>query len=295
MSTTTIKTEVVTDDAKQPLILKGTGYGLEIAPAYQAQKTELLKHAALIVTIKDPTSDAAADQQLKKLAAMRIETEKARVTVKQPALDFGKTVDATAKTFAAEIIAEEDRLKKLRGSYAEAVLAERQRILKEAEEKRQAEEKARREAEAAAAKAEADRIAAEAVAEEARRKAEEAAFNATTPEEDAAAAEAAEAARKQAEEIAAKESARVAAEQAEAARKAAEVITPAFVPEAPKGVKMIADFDVTDLDLLYKHNCELVKMEPKRKEILDAIARGMNGDTPPTIPGLRVFMKPQVR
>jgi hypothetical protein len=293
MSTNTIEAEVVTDDS--PLILAGTGYSLAIAPSYQKKKDELLKHAGMIVTIKDPASDTAADIQIKALAAMRIEVEKSREAKKRPALDFGKLVDTTAKEFVSAITAEEDRVKKLRGDYAAAVLAERNRILREAEAKRQAEEKAKREAEAAAAKAEAERLAAEAAAEEARRKAEEDAFNAVSPEEEAAAAKAAEEAKAKSAALAAAEAARIAAEKAESDRKAAEVVVPEFVPEAPKGVKMVPEYEVLDLDKLYRHDAGLVTLTERRKEILAAIAAGMNGDTPPEIPGLRVFMKPQVR
>lgn len=282
MSTATIEAEVVTDEPKQPLILKGSGYGLSISKSYQEQKAELLKASAQIVAINDTAADEAADAQIKRLAAMRIETEKARETVKRPALDFGKLVDTEAKTFVQEITAEEARLKNARGTYASAVLAERNRVLREAEEARQAQIKAEREAEEA-------KTLAEAAAEKARRDAEEAAFNAVSPEEEA------EAARK-AEEAAKLEAKRVAEEEAEAARKAAlPVAAPTVVPEAPKGVKMVADYEVTDLDALYRHNVALVSMEPRRKEILDAIARGTVGDTLPTIPGLTIFTRPQVR
>jgi len=282
MSTATIEAEVVTDEPKQPLILKGSGYGLTISQSYQEKKAELLMASAQIVAINDTAADEAADAQIKQLAAMRIETEKARVTVKQPALDFGKLVDTEAKTFVQEIDAEEKRLKAARGTYAAAVLAERNRVLREAEEARQAQIKAAWEAE------EAKRLA-DAAADKARRDAEEAAFNAVSPEEEA------EAARK-AEEAAALEAKRIAEEQAEAARKAAlPVAAPTFVPEAPKGVKIVADYEVTALDALYRHNVALVSMEPRRKEILDAIARGTIGEGLPTIPGLRVFLKPHVR
>jgi hypothetical protein len=71
--------------------------------------------------------------------------------------------------------------------------------------------------------------------------------------------------------------------------------TPTFIPEAVKGVKMVADFEVTDIDRLYRHNAGLVTLTERRKEILDAIARQTIGETLPTIPGLRVFLKPQVR
>lgn len=273
----TIDPEVITAEETQPLILKGSGYGLAIAASYQDKKRELLKDSELIVSIADPSSDAAADNQLKKLAAMRIEVEKARVDVKKPALNFGKSVDATANTFSAEIEAEESRLKKLRGDYACAVLAERNRLLREMEAKHEAEEKARREAE------EAQRKANEA-AEKARREAEEASFNAVSPEEEAAAAKATA-------EASAAELVRLAA----AAQVVMKPETPTFIPEAPKGVKMIADFDVVDLDLLYRGDCSLVKMEPKRAEILEKIARLKVGEDLPSIPGLRVFMRPQVR
>jgi hypothetical protein len=203
-------------------------------------------------------------------------------------LDFGKKVDATAKDFIAAVIAEEDRLKKARGEFAELVLAERRRILQEMEEKRLAEEKARREAEAKeAARLEAARVAAEA-AEKARIAAEEAAFNATTPEEDAAAAKAAEEAAKQAAELAAREAARLAAEKAEAQRKASEVITPTFVPEAPKGVKFEWDFDVTDAFALLIHNNTLVDLVPKRAAILAHIKGMATGEEAPFIPGLAI-------
>ena len=278
-----------------PLILNGEGYGLEISQSYEEQKAELLKHSGLIVAITDPSGDAAADAQLKKLAAMRIEVEKSRVKVKEPALQFGKMVDNKAKEFVAEIVAEEARLKAERGTYAQAVIAERNRIIREQEEKRMAEEKKRREADAAeASRIEAARKAEEA-AEAARRKAEEDAFNATTPEEEAAAEKAAAEAKRKADEAARLEAERKEDARIEAEKKAAEVSVPTFVPEAPKGVKMVPDYELMDIDALYRHNAGLVTLTERRKEILDAIARGMIGDVPPQIPGLRVFMRPQVR
>jgi hypothetical protein len=282
---TTLETEVVTA-ADSPLILTGPGYGLQIAPAYEAKKAELLKSAGLIARVNNPEDDAAAAEQIAKLAAMRIETEKSRKEVKDPALKFGLAVDEKAKSFSAAVVAEETRLKKARGEYAVEVQKERQRVLAEMEKQRQAEAERVRLAEAA-------RVQAEREAEEARRKAEELAFNATTPEEDAEAA-------RLAEEAAAadKERLRIAAE--DAARVAAlPVAAPAFVPAAPKGVKMIADFEVLNLDTLYHANPQLVTLSERRKEILEFIAAhspaGVTDETLPTIPGLRVFLKPQVR
>jgi uncharacterized membrane protein YqiK len=257
----------------EALILSGEGYNLEVAPDIIAQKATLIEHSALIVSVNDQSSSDAAGDQIKKLAAMRNMVEKSRTTVKAPVLAVGKRIDELAKEFQASITEEENRLKRLQGDYAAAVLAERNRILREQEAQRQAEEKARREAEAAAAKIEADRIAAE-----------QAAWEATTPEEEAAAVKAADEAK--AAELKRLE---------EAAKAQAVVTTPTFIPEAVKGVKMVADFEVTDIDSLYRHNAGLVTLTERRKEILDAIARQTIGETLPTIPGLRVFLKPQVR
>lgn len=275
-------TALVETEPKQPLILTGDGYGLTIAPEYETKKLELLKNAALIVIVNDAVGDAAADSQIKLLAAMRIAVEKSREMAKRPALDFGKDVDAKAKAFVTAIDAEETRLKKARGSYAEAVIRERNRVLAEMEAARQETARIEREAEA-------KRVAEAVAAEKARLEAEEAAWNATTPEEEAAADEAA----KIAEAAQAK---RVADATAEAARIAAlPVAAPVFVPEAPKGVKMVPDYELTDILALLNHNAGLVTLTERRKEILEAIARGMIGDAPPQIPGLRVFMRPQVR
>jgi hypothetical protein len=255
------------------LILAGSGYSLTVSESALAAKSELLKHAALILEVSDSVSSEAAGHQIKKLGQMRILTERSRNEVKAPVLAVGKRIDDLAKEFAIEITEEENRLKRLQGDYAAAVLAERNRVLREQEAQRQAEAKRLRDEEAKAAKIEADRIAAE-----------QAAWEADSPEDEAAAAKAVEDAK--AAELKRLE---------EAAKAQAAVVVPTFVPEAVKGVKMVADYVVEDLDQLYRHNAGLVTLTERRKDILDAIARGMIGDTPPIIPGLRVFMRPQVR
>jgi len=267
---------------KEALILSGEGYSLEVAPSVIEQKAELIKHSALIVSVNDAVSSDAAGNQIKKLAAMRNLVEASRKTVKGPMLEVGRSIDALASDFQAELTVEETRLKKLQGDYAMKVEQERQRVLREMELARQAEAKRIADEEAS------QRAAAEA-AEKARIAAEEAEWNATSPEDEAKAKAAAD-------EAARLEAQRIAAAQAQAEKIAATPPpAPAFIPEAPKGVKMIADFEVLDLDALYRHNVGLVKMEPRREEILRAIAGQTIGDTLPTIPGLRVFMKPQVR
>ena len=270
-----IEAEIVPDNT-QPLILTGQGYGLIISPAYEAKKSELLRSAELIAQVNNPEDDAVAAASLKSLAAMRIEVEKCRTSVKAPAIKFGKDVDEKAKSFSASLDAAETRLKQIRGDYAAAVLKERQRVLAEMEAARQAEAKRIREEEAAAAKIEAARIAAE-----------QAAWEATTPDEEAAAAKAAEEAK--AAEL----------KRLEASMVVAAIVPPTFIPAAPKGVKMIPDFEVTDLDALYQSNPQLVTLTERRKDILEFIAAhspaGVTDETLPSIPGLRVFLKAQVR
>lgn len=257
------------------LILQGEGYSLLIAPEAQAIKAELLKHSALVVEVRDPESSAAAQSQIKKIAAIRNAVEKCRNEVKRPVLTVGREIDSKAAEYMADLLMAEARLKKLVEDYATEVEKERQRLLREAEEKRRAEEKAAREAEEA-------RLKAEREAAEAARKAEEALW----ADNEAEAAKAAEVARKAQEEAD-----RVARE--EAARKA-EASKPIvdLVPVQPSGVKFAYDFEVTDIHALYRYASSLVKLEPKRSDILEHIKSLPSAD--PEIPGLRVFKKPIV-
>jgi hypothetical protein len=66
---------------------------------------------------------------------MRIEVEKSRKLVKEPVNRIGKMIDNAAADFLAEIVAEENRIKKIVGDHAEEVLrikAEKERIEREA-------------------------------------------------------------------------------------------------------------------------------------------------------------------
>ncbi|GAA5117047.1 hypothetical protein JIN84_18010 [Luteolibacter yonseiensis] len=259
-------------ETTDPLILTGEGYGLIIGTAAETAKATLLKNSKLIVEVTDPVGDAAADTQLKALAAMRIGLEKTRASVKKPALDFGLKVDQIAKSFIAEVIAEEGRLKKARGSYAEKVLQERNRVIRELEERRQEEGRQLREEQEAAQKLEDGRIAAE-----------QALWEADSPEEEAAAAVAMEKVKAETSELTA------------TVRPPVNTSVVTFAPPVPRGVKMVPEYEVTDIDALYRHNAGLVTLTPRRMEILEAIARGRIGDDLPQIPGLKIKLVPQVR
>jgi hypothetical protein len=260
----------------EPLVLSGNGFELAIAPEAKQIKAELLQSAATITRVSGPDEKETASQALKSLANVRIAVGKCREAIKKPVLDIGRTIDARAKEFLAEIEAEENRLNKLIGDYAELVEAERRKVMRELEEKRQAEEKARRDAEEA-------RIKAEREAEAARIAAEKAEWEATTPEEEAKAA----AALKEAEE-----KNRLAAEVAEKVSDIVQVV--AIVPAKVEGVKFEYDFEVEDVDALYRFNPSLVKMEAKRSEVLDAIKRQSADGNTPAIPGLKITQKAKV-
>ena len=258
------------------LILSGSGYELAVAPEAEALKQDLITASAAITEVINPDGNAVAREQVKKLAALRNLCEKSRNTVKAPVLKIGKDIDQKAKDFVLEIDAEEKRLSKLMGDYAAEVERERVKVMREIEAKRQVEEKAAREAEAARAKAEQE-------AEAARIAAEKAEWESTTPEEEAAAAAALKLAEKiKADGIAAAEAAR----QAEAERKVV-----AFIPEKAAGVKFATDFEVTDLDAIYRYSPALVTMEAKRKDILELIkALGADEDNQ-IIPGIKITKK----
>jgi hypothetical protein len=275
------------------LILTGSGYGLEVAPEALSEKSRLLKHSSLVIEVNDDASCAAGAHQVKQLAAMRSMVEKSRKAIKEPVLRVGKDIDAKAAEFLAELESEEGRIKHLIGEYArevenkrQAAERERQRLAaeefrrqQEAERQRVAEDAkvraAEQAAEAARAKAEAamwedgdDAKEQAAAAAEAKRKADE----------EAAAQQAAEEARREADRVAAEESRRV---EAAAAAKTS-------------GVKMVPDYEVTDIHALYAHNVGLVTLTERRAQIIEAIKLQTIGETLPTIPGLRVFLKPSV-
>lgn len=265
-----------TDEA---LILTGTGYELQISPSAEEQKAELLKHSALIVEVKDISASDAARTQLTKLGKMRNLIEASRKKVKEPVLKVGTDIDAKAKAFGLEILAEEERLKKLMADYATEVAQERARVQREIEQKRREEEQKRQEEEA-----EQRRIAAE--AEKKRQEAEDAAWNATTPEEEAAAARKAQEAEQKLQE-------------AITAPAPAPVVTaPTFVPAAPKGVKFVTDYEVINIHKLYQAAPSVVSLEARRTETLAWIkqqqAEGIDTATLAETSGIRVFERPAV-
>jgi len=252
----------------KPLILTGDGYSCTVAPDAETKKAQLLKHSALIVEVKDNASANAAQLQVKELAAMRNLVEKMRVTIKAPVLAIGKTIDQKAADFVATLEAEEKRLKKLVQDFAVIVEQERQKVLRELEAKRQ--EEARQERLRQQALAEAERLKQAAI---------DALLDAQSPEQEQEAVEAKEAAREA-----------VAAIPEPVVTQSA----PVMVPQEVSKVKFVTDFEVTDIDKLYRYDVSLVTMTPRRMEILNEIQRLTVGETLPTIPGLNIVKRASV-
>jgi hypothetical protein len=129
MNTTTELSEIT------PLILAGDGYQLTISSEAEARKAELITKSAAITTVTSNDESAKAQFHSRSLAAMRIEVEKSRKLVKEPVNRIGKMIDNAAADFLAEIVSEENRIKKIVGDHAEEVLrikAEKERIEREA-------------------------------------------------------------------------------------------------------------------------------------------------------------------
>lgn len=114
--------EIIETNEIMPLILAGDGYQLTISAEAEQRKAELLAKAEAITTVTDNDESAKAQFQTRSLAAMRIEVEKSRKLVKEPVNRIAKMIDNAAADFLAEIVAEENRIKKLVGDHANEVM-----------------------------------------------------------------------------------------------------------------------------------------------------------------------------
>jgi len=253
------------------LVLTGAQQvALSVSAEARIRKTAALDKAAMVGEVTNATTLSIAADAMRDVSAIISEVEKSRKAVKAPFLDWGRKIDATAATFVAELKTEQVRVATEIGNYeteqriirerAEAAAqAERERIEREAREAQLA--ALRRQA---AVEAEANRLAA----------------LAKTPEQVAAvesiradAAALAELDMKLAEERRKEE---------------AESVAVAPVAERPKGIVIREDwdFEVVDMVKLVRARYDLVRVEPNRSAIKDALDAGVR-----EIPGLRVFRK----
>ena len=280
------------------MILTGPGYGLVIPPEAEALKSELLAASATVVAVTSNNESDSARVHIGKLADMRIAVEKSRKMVKEPVLELGSRIDAAAKNFCGAVADEETRLKGLVTSYAAKVERERQEAIRkqqDAERERirlELLEETRRKA----AEAEANRIAEE------KRKAEEAAEAAlwdaadqatkkATAEEAAKLAELEEANRKQIALDAL--TANTAAEEVSA--KVLEAALAAKTAKGPEGVSWNYDYQVSDINQLFRVHPELCDLTVKRAAVLAEIREQAKDGGEPVIPGLTIIRTAKVR
>jgi hypothetical protein len=223
---------------------------IQIVPAAFTMRQDVLDDSATIIAVTTPGNQKAAVDAARAIASLIKAVETSRKEAKAPVLDLGQRIDATAKEFIKDVLAEEARLKRLLTDYE----IEQRRLAMEAERKRQEEER-RRQAEEAARMAE---IARQVQAAE---RAERQALN----ERDR---EAAETRRMVADEAAAAERAAVAERQANLP----------VVVEAPRVAGTVVreewNFDVLDLKAFAQAHPDLVEITVKRAAVLQKIRAG---------------------
>lgn len=250
-------------------------------PEAERLKAEALECSALIGAVTDESTNAGAVEALKSLSKVIKAVESARKSVKEPFLEMGRRIDATAKAFVEDLAAEQSRISKESADWQ----TEQTRRMREIEEAR-AKEAARieRERQEELRKIDEARIAAEHAAQ-------------------LKAQEEARAARNEQERIAAEARAKVESEriakEADAAAKRAEELTkqqveslpPPALPTKAEGqiVREEWNFEVTDIWLLVRMHPGFVRVEVNRQEIKEAIARGAR-----SIQGLRIYHETKV-
>lgn len=226
---------------------------VSIDPIARSDRDAYLDDARAITKIDTDQDFAAAGEMVVTLKRWVKSAEDTRKEVKAPVVDLGRRIDHLTAELVTPLEIEQNRLSQLRGKYMaakEEAERKRQQELQRIERERiAAEEKAKREADEAILKAKSIEAAELAIAQENERK-------------------------KQA---------------AEAAVAEAKQVAPVFsLPRKVKGVNMVPVwmFEVLDINLLHKHNPDLVLLTPKQSVINSAIAAGHH-----EIPGLRIWQE----
>lgn len=248
---------------------------LSITPEAAQMKCEALEKAALVGKVSNPAEQETACEAQKDLTSLLNLVEKARKAAKDPVLNFGRVIDATAASFVEDIKTEQLRIAGLVGDYqaleaAKVRAAEQARL---AEERRIQEE--RRQAELAAIRA----------AEAERRKLDEAQREIQRQQ--------AEAKNKREAELLAQQQAEIDRQRAlaeaksheeldqinEAASNAAATLAEKPRYEAPKvqGQRVSEEWviEVTDIWLLAKSHPTCVKLEALKSEIKGLLNAGV--------------------
>ncbi len=244
---------------------------LDIAITQEAvdQKNDALELAGMIGDhITTAAQNEGAYRAAQSIQSMVKAVERSREDMKKPVLVAGKAIDDAHKSFAADLLAEAERIRVAMDTFQCAQRDELRRqeqarareIERVERERREKEEAARQEA----ARIESERQAALREAQSAEQ-------------------------RKIVEGIAAEEREKLEARKEQVARDAAmQIESLGAAPEAVKAVgqsvRVELDYEVVDMHLLYKSFPRLVEMKEKRQEIRDMLRSGMTN-----IPGLRIF------
>lgn len=235
----------------QPLAVRGhSNFEVTVTAAAEQQKQDALALASGIVAVTTAAEQQDAIAAVSLMKGLSVAMEQTRVSIKKPVLEAARLIDDTAKIYSGKLDAEIRRLQGLASKYQ----AEQNRIAADAR--------------AAVARAQ----YAQRCAEDEQRLADNARIAAASDE---------------AERVAAMQAADDAAERrAEAERKRSEQLRQLAAPKVKGGsVRVQMDYEVQDIHALYRVAPHLVKLEPKRAEILATI----NIPNTPSFPGLRVF------
>ncbi len=251
-----------------PLELEGDGWKIIATPAAEKQKKQILLHSAKIKLVDSDSTTEIARHSLRNLASFRQTLEKTRKDVKEPVLELGRKIDARAKEFGQEVLEEEARVSGLISDYAREMEMRR----------RQAEEDAKRLADEAERK--------EREAEEARIAAEQLEMQRFQEMEDGK-RKAAEKLRLEA--LRATQAAEAAERAEEEARKKAMAASMASMAEPVKGTKATLDYEILSIEDLYAGAPHLVTLQPKRREILEWLAKQAERGLPIGLPGLKII------
>lgn len=129
---------------QEALTLTGLGTpAVELTVEATEARDGLLREASRITTVADQIDADSAAMILRNMQSFLRTIEAGRKSVKQPVLDVGRQIDATAKELVQTLAVESDRISRLLGSYQaeqrrladERIREERRRLEAEAKER----------------------------------------------------------------------------------------------------------------------------------------------------------------
>jgi chromosome segregation ATPase len=257
------------------MIRDGDKLASKFTPEAIAAKEAALGMSGIIARVSNAAEQQTAVEAQRALRAAISAAEKARKEFKEPVIEFGKQIDATAKEYKAELEEEELRVAKLVGDFQQAELAkaraaEAARVLEQQKLEAERQAEIRRVAQEEAAKLaaiqkqadEAARAVREASNAEARAKAEEIQRDLDRQRELA-----------QAESLKQMEATQSAYNEksAEAAER------PQAAPARVEGQRVVEDYEITVTDVHTLARCHpgCVKIEPRLAEIKAQLKMGV--------------------